>query len=500
MNPQVQAQYEKEIGSPFKDNLSGLFNHGLFQIALDKELRRAERHGESFALALIDIDSFSAFNRHYGYMQGDRMLKKVSATIQDNIRQADLAARYSADVFAVILSKSNIQSALIAGERIRQAVEKMSGGGPTVSVGLSSYPRDASNREELIKKAREALLQAKTRGKNRVYFFKKDSKPAAEATSRILVVDDEPLNVKLLEALLIPINYEVIRAFNGEEALSLVSKVDVDLVLLDIMMPGLDGYEVCRYLKASEATRLIPVVMVTALDDIEARVKGIEVGADDFLTKPPNKVELLARIKSLINVKSLNDRLASFDNVLFSLAGAVEAKDAYTQGHIQRVANMAVTIGKKMGLSESEIESVRIGGILHDIGKIGVSRQILNKPGRLTVKERELMETHPDIGYRICLPLKKNLGPALEVIRYHHEKLDGSGYPDRLKGKEISTVARVMAVVDIYDALVTERPYRKGMANEKALDILRQEAIEGKLDKKVVEALIELVSRGEIHD
>ena len=499
MDSQVQAQYEKEINSPFKDSLSGLFNHGLFQIALDKEVKRAERHGESFALALIDIDSFSAFNRHYGHMQGDRILKKVAAIIQDNIRQADLAARYSGDVFAVILIKSNIQSALIAGERIRQAVE-MSGGGPTVSVGLSSYPRDASNREGLIKKAQEALLQAKTKGKNRVHFFKKESKPAAEATSRILVVDDQPLNVKLLEALLIPINYEVIRAFNGEEALSLVSKVDVDLVLLDIMMPGLDGYEVCRCLKASEATRLIPVIMVTALDDIEAKVRGIEVGADDFLTKPPNKVELLARIKSLINVKSLNDRLASIDNVLFSLAGAVEAKDAYTQGHIQRVANMAVTIGKKMGLSESEIESVRIGGILHDIGKIGVSRRILNKPGRLTVKERELMETHPDIGHRICLPLKKNLGPALEVIRHHHEKLDGSGYPDRLKGEEISTVARVMAVLDIYDALVTQRPYRKGMANEKALDILRQEAIEGKLDKKVVEALIELESRGESHD
>jgi diguanylate cyclase (GGDEF)-like protein/putative nucleotidyltransferase with HDIG domain len=390
MDPQIQVHYEREINLPFKDSLSDLFNHGFFQIALDREVNRSERHGEPFALALIDIDSFSDFNKLHGHLQGDRMLKMVAGLIRENIRQADLAARYSGDVFAAILTKSSIQSALVAGERIRQAVEKASGGDPTVSVGLSSYPGDASNRESLIKKAQAALLQAK--------------------------------------------------------------------------------------------------------------IKWIEVGVDDFLTKPPNKVELLARIRSLINVKSLNDRLANFENVLFSLAGAVEAKDAYTQGHIQRVANMAVALARKMGLSKSEIESVRVGGILHDIGKIGVSRTILNKREPLTAQEQELMKAHTDVGYKICLPLKKNLGPALEVIRSHHEKLDGSGYPDGLKGEQISTVARVMTVVDIYDALVTDRPYRKRMAKEKALHILRQEAKEGKLDQKVIEALMELVSRGEIDD
>jgi diguanylate cyclase (GGDEF)-like protein/putative nucleotidyltransferase with HDIG domain len=390
MDPQIQVHYEREINLPFKDSLSDLFNHGFFQIALDREVNRSERHGEPFALALIDIDSFSDFNKLHGHLQGDRMLKMVAGLIRENIRQADLAARYSGDVFAAILTKSSIQSALVVGERIRQAVEKASGGDPTVSVGLSSYPGDASNRESLIKKAQAALLQAK--------------------------------------------------------------------------------------------------------------IKWIEVGVDDFLTKPPNKVELLARIRSLINVKSLNDRLANFENVLFSLAGAVEAKDAYTQGHIQRVANMAVALARKMGLSKSEIESVRVGGILHDIGKIGVSRTILNKREPLTAQEQELMKAHTDVGYKICLPLKKNLGPALEVIRSHHEKLDGSGYPDGLKGEQISTVARVMTVVDIYDALVTDRPYRKRMAKEKALHILRQEAKEGKLDQKVIEALMELVSRGEIDD
>ena len=308
------------------------------------------------------------------------------------------------------------------------------------------------------------------------------------------MVDDEPLNVKLLDALLRPLNYEVLKASNGEEALSIVKKVDLDLILLDIMMPGMDGYEVCRRLKGSEPTRLVPVIMVTALDDVESKIKGIEAGADDFLTKPPNKTELLARTRSLIKLKRLNSNLASIENVLFSLANTVEAKDTYTQGHVERVSNMAVSLGKKLGMTGRELEALRFGGVLHDIGKIAVPGKILNKPGPLDPDEWDVMKSHAYEGCKICLPLMKNLGPALEVIRHHHEKLDGSGYPDGLKGDEISVAARVMGVVDIYDALITDRPYRKGMSKEKALGILRQEADEGKLDKKVVEYLVELVN------
>ena len=266
------------------------------------------------------------------------------------------------------------------------------------------------------------------------------------------------------------------------------------MILLDIMMPNMNGYEVCRRLKGSEHTRLIPVVMLTSLDDVESKIKGIEVGADDFLSKPANNMELLARTKSLIKLKKLNNNLISIESVLFSMANAVEAKDAYTQGHVERVSNMAMTLGTKMGLSAREIEALRFGGALHDIGKVGVSGDILNKPGSLNADEFEIMKAHADIGYKICLPLKKNLGLALDVIRHHHEKLDGSGYPDGLKGEEVPMVARIMAVVDIYDALITNRPYRKGMSREKAFRILREEAGEGKLDTKVVELLIETIS------
>ncbi len=262
------------------------------------------------------------------------------------------------------------------------------------------------------------------------------------------------------------------------------------------MMPEMGGYEVCRHLKGSEATRLIPVVLVTAFDDMEAKIKGIEAGADDFITKPPNKMELLARTKSLIKFKKQNESLTSIEYVLFSLAKTVEAKDEYTQGHVERVSKLAITLGKKMELSDKEMKALRYGGILHDIGKIAVPCDILNKPGPLSSEEWEVMKSHPVVGYNICLPLKKKLGYALEVIRHHHEKLDGSGYSDGLKNEEISMAARIMAVVDIYDALITDRPYREGMFLEKAVEILNQEANDGKLDKVVVGHLIEVVNAG----
>ena len=293
--------------------------------------------------------------------------------------------------------------------------------------------------------------------------------------------------------MLIPLEYQVVKASSGEDALSVVEKIDVDLILLDIMMPVMDGFEVCRRLKGKETTRLIPIVMVTALDDINSKVKAIDAGADDFLIKPPNKIELLARTKSLVKIRKLNRSLTSIENVVFSLANAVEAKDSYTQGHVERVSNMAVNLGKKMGLDRKELDALRLGGALHDIGKISVSSTILNKPGPLDAEEWEVMKKHTDLGYKICMPLKTNLGMALEVIRYHHEKLDGSGYPEGLIGSEIPPVAQVMAVVDIYDALITDRPYRKGMDKKKVISILRDEGAQGKLDQKIIEYLVEMI-------
>ena len=493
MDAQLKLAYESATNAPFTDSLTGLFNHGFFQVSYEREVLRIERHGDQCTLALFDVDSFSQYNKHNGAIAGDRLLQHFASIILDNVRQSDLVARYESDVFAVMFIKTNTESALSAINRIKEGIDKKFRGEATVSIGLASYPRDAANSVTLLKNAEEALLNAKKRGKNKIFYYKREKTDKVETRPKILVVDDEPRNVKLLEAMLQPLDYEVDKAFSGEDALTIITKMDFDLILLDVMMPGMDGFEVCRRIKRKDDTRLIPIVMLTALDDMDSKVKGIEAGAEDFLTKPPNKMELLARIRSLINVKTLNNNLTSIESVLFSLANAIEAKDSYTNGHIQRVANMAVALGNKMNLPETDTEAIRLGGILHDIGKIGVSVDILNKPGALDPEEWKVMKNHPEVGYKICLPLEKSLGAALEVIRYHHEKLDGSGYPIGLSGDEISLPARIMAVVDIFDALTSDRPYRKAMPHEKAIRILRQEAEEGKLDKFVVQKLEELI-------
>lgn len=481
--------YEKEIDIPIYDNLTGLFNHGFFQVALSQAIKTSLRYLEPFTFALIDINAFSRFNQQHGSLEGDRTLKAVAAIIKENIREVDLAARYHDDLFALILTKISRDQSIEAAERIKKAISDQFKGKLTVSIILTSFPRDADNSEDLKLKAHDTLMQTKIKGSNEIFFFEKEEKTSDVEKPRILVVDDEPVNVKLLEVLLDRLNYEVIKAFDGAEALSIISKMRIDLILLDIMMPGMNGIEACRRIKQSEATRMIPVIIVTSLDDMESKVAAIEAGADDFLTKPPDRIELLARTKSLINVKKLNDSLIGFESTLFSLANAVEAKDAYTKGHIQRVSKLAADLGKMMRLSSKEIEALRIGGILHDLGKIGIADHILNKPGSLNDEEWEIMRQHPDVGFKIAYPLKRNLKQALDVIRHHHERMDGSGYPDGIKGDEISVVARVMAVVDCYDALTTSRPYQQGRSTKEAFDILQRDALNGKLDEKVVATL-----------
>jgi len=287
-------------------------------------------------------------------------------------------------------------------------------------------------------------------------------------------------------------------AEGGEEALAKVAEEVPELILLDINMPGLNGYEVCSRLKGTEATRLIPIIFLTSMSDLEDRLRGIEVGADDFLTKPFRKVELLARAKSLLRVKRLNDRLENAENVLFALANAIEAKDPYTEGHIFRVATLALKLGRRLGLSAEHQESLWKGGILHDIGKIGVPDAILNKAGRLTPEEVAQMQVHAIAGERICQPLR-SIRYLLPVIRHHHEKFNGTGYPDGLRGEAIPITARIVGIVDMYDALITDRPYRPRLSREEAFGILRAGAADGTLDPELVASFITMVREEEGH-
>lgn len=322
-----------------------------------------------------------------------------------------------------------------------------------------------------------------------------DRAHAGVPATKILVVDDNLQNVELLEGLLASRGYEVIKAFNGKEALKKVEEVAPDIILLDVLMPHIDGYEVCRRLKARDETKLVPVIMITALNSVEDKVRGIEAGADDFITKPFQKPELLARVKSFERMKGLLDELENAQNVLFSLALALDYNDPYTHGHSQRVAELSKRLAAHIGLPPQEQEIIKKAGILHDIGKIATDKGVLHKPGALDGLEYRHVRDHPVVGEKICRPLKF-AKPLLPIIRGHHEKYNGTGYPDGLAGKDIPLGARIMAIVDVYDALTSVRPYRSDIPPEVAIEVMKAEAVKGYWDMELLDAFTELLKSG----
>lgn len=314
---------------------------------------------------------------------------------------------------------------------------------------------------------------------------------------KILIVDDNKVNVELIRSQLKRYDYDLQVAYDGEEALEKIEKNPPDLVLLDLMMPKISGYEVCRSIKQNKKTQFIPVIVITALQELDDKIKAIELGADDFLVKPFNKLELVTRIKSLLHMKSLHDDLETSENILFSLAEALEAKDNYTHGHSERVSEIAIAIAKELGLPKREIEILEKGGLLHDIGKIGVREDILMKAGRLTEEEMKHVQAHAKRGYDICSPLK-SLEEALPCIRSHHERYDGEGYPDGLSGDEIPLKGQILAIADAYDAMVTDRPYRKGLTKKEVTKIFEDEIDSGQWNPDLVRVLLKLLKENKI--
>jgi putative two-component system response regulator len=309
---------------------------------------------------------------------------------------------------------------------------------------------------------------------------------------KVLVVDDHPSSRMTAVALLSVEGYDVIEAESGSVALQRVVESNPDLILLDVMMPGMDGFEVCRRLKKDEQTRLIPVVFITALNDKRSRIMGIEAGGDDFLTKPFDRLELSARVKSLVQQKRLNEDLDHAEQVLFSIARAVESRDPNTGDHCERLVAKGKAFGEYIQLSRADIRNLMWGGYLHDIGKVGIPDAVLLKKGAFTPEERRIMNNHVTIGEQICKPLRSMRG-VLPIIRHHHERWDGTGYPDGLAGEEIPYLAQVFQIIDIYDALTSERPYKRAFTQEEALEILLQETEKGWRNPKLVPQFTEFI-------
>jgi len=347
-------------------------------------------------------------------------------------------------------------------------------------------------------------------------------------SKKIMAIDDEVKNLALLEAILTPLGYEVETAQSGKEALARIEASPPDMILLDIMMPDMTGYEVCKRLKAEESTQIIPIVMITALIDKESKVRGIEAGADDFLTKPVDKIELTARVKNLIKVKEYNDTIKDWSRMLqekvveqtamlkesfeqlqeahtklekahldtlFRLSVAAEYKDEDTANHIHRMSVYARVVAENMGLSEDQVRLIVHASPMHDVGKIGIPDHILLKPGKLDPEEWDIMKSHSLIGERILADADDDFTKAGQVIAVsHHEKWNGSGYPKGLRGEDIPLLGRITAIADVFDALTSKRPYKAPMSNEKAFGII-EKSVGNHFDPGVGEAFFQGIDK-----
>ena len=308
--------------------------------------------------------------------------------------------------------------------------------------------------------------------------------------SRVLIADDTESIRSLFSKLLLADGHEVLSAADGAAALDVVQHHRPDVILLDVTMPHIDGLEVCRRLKADPATRLTPVVLVTGQTDLSDRIRGLEAGADEFLSKPVHPHELRARVRSLTRMKHLIDELDSAEAAFMTLALTIEARDPMTNGHCERLAHFAVQLGRALRLPAEDLSALHRGGYLHDVGKIGVPDSVLLKAGPLTPEEFALMKRHPEIGDNLCAPLQ-SLRHVRPIVLCHHERIDGSGYPAGLRGDEVPLLAQIVGIVDVYDALTSKRSYRPAWPMEDAIRYLHQEVEKGRFHAEHVETFLD---------
>ncbi|HEY7212732.1 MAG TPA: HD domain-containing phosphohydrolase [Bryobacteraceae bacterium] len=311
-------------------------------------------------------------------------------------------------------------------------------------------------------------------------------------TARILLVHASEANRSAVEAALSGFGHEIVATGTAPEAIAVLAQSPIDLVLVDLEGLGHAGLDLCRFLKKSLATQLLPVYVMGRSDDQEEEVLALEAGADEYLLEPLRPRTLQARIQASLRHRAMIDSLDDSEAVLFSLAQSVEERDPDLGQHCHRLALMGAAMGLTLGLPGSDILALQRGGYLHDIGKVAVPDHVLFKPGPLTAEEWETMKGHAEKGARICGGMK-SLASVLPIIRHHHERWDGSGYPHGLRGEAIPLLARILQLADIYDALTTERPYKKAMTPEQALATIRDEARMGWRDPKLVEMFADIL-------
>jgi len=519
---QLLNQFRKIEHLSMSDQLTDLPNRRSFEIRINEEWDRASRELTPISVMMVDIDHFKKYNDTYGHQQGDVALQAVAKMFTEALnRPGDFVARWGGEEFIILLSNTDLQGAIGVAERIRRFAEEMiipMQDGPkskiTVSIGVNT--REAGHGgsiDEFISRADMALYDAKNRGRNRVCCFELVYEPEpsgkrASVQSLIFIVDDNDTNLTMAEDALSK-QHRVIALSSAEKMFEALEKFKPDMILLDVEMPDMNGFEAMKKLVKNEKHANIPVIFLTGLSDANSEAYGIELGAVDFIMKPFTEPVLLNRIKKHLNIDELvrertrllaqrteqlaqrTEQLVRLQNgIVFTLADVVENRDSNTGGHIDRTSvyiRILINAMLEQGVYADEmngwdLDSVVSSARLHDLGKIAIPDSVLNKPGKLTDEEFDVIKTHPEAGARIIAQMTTRTGDAVFLnnaklfAAYHHEKWDGSGYPYGLADVEIPLHGRIMAVIDVYDALVSDRPYKKAFSHEKAVSIILEDS------------------------
>ncbi len=522
------------------DSLTNLYNRAYFEEQTERAWQLARRYGYSMTVAIMDLDYFKTVNDTHGHLAGDQMLREFADIIRNVVRTSDVAARFGGDEFVVLLPQTDLPSGIILGNRLRLAVDEHIFCADTLqlrmttSIGLATS-RDiapSDHAKEMLRLADMALYTAKREGRNQVRAWSEDRKtdpsvdvlesriPQAAVTAeprhppRILVLDDDPVIIKVLQAILKGAGYSVDSALSSTDGIEMVRKNSnvYDVVITDLTMPDASGLEVLLAIR--QIDRFAMTVVMTGFATKENAVACLRQGAFEFIEKPIVKEELLAvvekaldhrgllveneryrlRLEDMVQQKSaalletMEELKLSLDFSLQALAGLLDVREHSTGQHSNRVRAVSLTLGKVLGLPRNDIQAMAHGALLHDIGKIAVPDAVLLKPGPLSEEEWKVMRIHPEVGYNI-LKTSPHLKEVAELVYSHQERYDGKGYPRGLKGDAICLGARVFSVVDAYDAMRSDRPYRRAMSSEKAAQELR-DGVGTYFDPAVVDAFL----------
>ena len=519
---QLINQFRKIQHLSMSDELTGLPNRRSFEMRIPEEWDRASREQTSLSVMMVDIDHFKKYNDTFGHTQGDNALKMVADVLTRALkRPGDFAARWGGEEFIVLLPNTDADGALDVAEEIRELIEDMDIPTPegsitnlTVSIGVNSRLQGQSgNIDKFIEWTDMALYAAKNKGRNKVCFYELPSETKKSGSTEIkqniiFVVDDNETSLTAAENALVH-EYKVIALPSATKMFEALTKFTPDLILLDIEMPDMSGFEALERLKNNDSYADIPVIFLSGLSDAISEAYGIKLGAVDFIMKPFTEPVLLNRIKKHLDIDELvrertrqlalrteqlarrsEELLRVKNGIVFTLADIIESRDENTGGHIERTTRyirILIDAMVEQNVYNDEIkgwdkDSVVSSARLHDIGKISIPDSILNKPDKLTEEEFAVIKTHPNVGAKMIENMTEQTGDAVFLrnakifAAYHHEKWDGTGYPNGLKETEIPLHGRIMAIVDVYDALVSDRPYKKAFSHEKAFNIIIEDA------------------------